>query len=143
MTGADAVRSVPEDLVELGGGRLAVRVRGRNPRVVPIRAEYTSLAREAAQAAEGAKFVQGDNDNAAALVAAKIAGRPGPAHKVTHLSLRRARNTWLVAHLRANTPWLALRVIAGPVSAYKLNALMAHVAEGFDPDEAVQLGLAA
>ena len=28
MTGADAVRSVPEDLVELGGGRLAVRVRG-------------------------------------------------------------------------------------------------------------------
>ena len=143
MTDADAVRSVPEDLVELGGGRLAVRVRGRNPRVVPIRAEYTSLAREAAQAAEGAKFVQGDNDNAAALVAAKIAGRPGPAHKVTHLSLRRARNTWLVAHLRANTPWLALRVIAGPVSAYKLNALMAHVAEGFDPDEAVQLGLAA
>ena len=59
---------------------------------------------------------------------------------MTHLSLRRARNTWLVAHLRANTPWLALRVIAGPVSAYKLNALMAHVAEGFDPDEAVQLG---
>ena len=91
MTGADAVLSVPEDLVELGGGRLAVRVWGRNPRVVPIRAEYTSLAREAAQAAEGAKFVQGDNDNAAALIAAKIAGRPRPAHKVTHLSLRRAR----------------------------------------------------
>ena len=61
---------------------------------------------------------------------------------MTHLSLRRARNTWLVAHLRANTPWLAACVIAGPVAAYKLNALMAYVAEGFHPDEAVQLWLA-
>ena len=32
-------------------------------------------------------------------------------------------------------------MIAGPVSAYKLNMLMPYVAEGFDPDEAVQLGL--
>ena len=143
MTGAEALLSVREDLVELGGGRLAVRVRGRNPRRVPIRAAYTSLVREALKAAQGAKFVQGDNDNAAALIAAKITGRPNSAREATHLSLRRARNTWLVAHLRATTPWPALRVIAGPVSAYKLNALMAHVAEELDLDKAVQLGLAA
>ena len=143
MTGAEAVLTVPEDLVELGGERLAVRVRGRNPRLVPIRATYTSLACEALKAAGGAKFVQGDNENAAALIAAKIVGRPSTVHEATHLSLRRARNTWLVAHLRANTPWPALRVIAGPVSAYKLSALMAHVADGFDPDGVVQLGLGA
>ena len=93
--------------------------------------------------AGGGKFVEGDNDNAAALIAAKIVGRPRSGHEATNLSLQRARNTWLVAHLRANTPWLALRVIAGPVSAYKVNALMAHVADGFDPDEAVELGLGA
>lgn len=141
MTGAEAVLSVPEDLMELGGGRLAARVRGRNPRLVPIRDAYTPLAREAVKDAEGTKFVQGDNDNAAPLIAAKIAGRPSSAGEATHLSLRRARNTWLAAHLRANTPWPALRVIAGPVSAYKLNALMAHVAERFDPDDAVKLAL--
>ena len=134
--------TVPEDLVELDGGRLTVRVRGRNPRRVPIRDAYTALAGDAVRAAEGTKFVQGDNNNAAALIAAKIVGRPGSAREATHLSLRRARNTWLVAHLRANTPWPALRVIAGPVSAYKLNALLVHVASGLDPDEAVQSGLA-
>ena len=143
MTGAEAVLTVPEDLVELEGGRLAARVRGRNPRLVPIRDAYTSLAREAVKDAEGTKFVRGDNENAAALIAAKIVGRPRSAREATHLSLRRARNTWLVAHLRANTPWPALRVIAGPVSAYKLSTLMARVADGFDPDEAVQLGLGA
>ncbi len=143
MTGAEAVLSMPKDLVELNGGRLAVTVRGLNPRLVPIRAAYTSLAREAVKAAGSARFVQGDNDNAAALIAAKISGRPTSAREATHLSLRRARNTWLVAHLRATTPWPVLRVIAGPVSAYKLNALMAHDAEGFDPDEAVQRGLSA
>ena len=143
MTGAEAVLSMPKDLVELEGGRLAVKVRGLNPRLVPIRAAYTPLAREAVKAAGGAKFMQGDNANAAALIAAKIAGRPTSAREATHLSLRRARNTCPGAHLGAATPWPALHMIAGPVSAYKLNALLTHAAEGLDPDDAVQLGLAA
>ena len=64
-----------------------MRVRGVNPRLVPIRAGYTSLEREAMRAAGGAKFVEG-NGNAATLIAAKIVGRPGSAREATNLSLR-------------------------------------------------------
>ena len=143
MTGAEAVLTVPDDLVEREGGRLAVRVRGINPRVAPIRDAYTPLARKAIEAAGGAKFLRGKAANAAALIAEKIMGDPQTDPEVTKLSLRRARNTWLAAHLKANTPWLALRVIAGPVGSYKLDALIRHITEGFDPDDAVQQGLGA
>ena len=143
MTGAEAVLSLPDDLVELGGGRLAVRVRGLNPRVAPMRDAYTLLARRALEAAEGSKFLRSNSPNGAALIAQKIMGDPRSDPEVTKLSLRRARNTWLAAHLKADTPWLALRVIAGPVGSVKLTALIGHSAEGLDPDDAVRQGLGA
>ncbi len=143
MTGAEAVLTLPGDLVERGDGRLAVKVRGLNPRAAPIRDAYTPLARNALAAAEGTKFVQSANQNAATYISHRIMGDPQSNPEVTKLSLRRARNTWLAAHLRADTPLLALRVIAGPVSAYKLDALIRNAAEGIDPDEAVRQGLGA
>ena len=143
MTGAEAVLTLPDDLMEMGDGRLAVKVRGLNPRVAPIRDAYTPLARKALAAANGSKFVRGKTDNAAALIAERIMGDPRSNPEVTKLSLRRARNTWLAAHLAAGTPWLALRCIAGPLGFYKMDVLIRNAAKGIDPDEAVRQGLGA
>ena len=57
------------------------------------------------------------------------------------LSLPRARSTWLTAHLRAETPLLALIEIARPLSAVTLNDLLATVA--VSPEEAAAKGLRA
>ena len=42
----------------------------------------------------------------------------------TALSLRRARATWLTAHLEAGTPLPVLREVAGPLSAATLDDLL-------------------
>ena len=57
------------------------------------------------------------------------------------LSLRRARNTWLVAHLRANTPLPALRRLAGRLSHRTLEALYQHVSDELTEEEVIEMGL--
>ena len=144
MNGPEIAAAEIGDLQELGGGRLAVWVRGRNPRLVPIRGCCTDLVRQAVVLVEqrppGAsrRFVLTTDRNAVyRLVGTVSLGRDRA------LSLRRARNTWLTAHLHAETPLLALNEIAGPLSASTLNDLLAAAAHSLSPEQAAAKGVRA
>ena len=127
--------AVTGDLVNLGNDRLGVRVGGTHPRVVPIRHDYTSLVREAVELADGGRFVTATHRTAVYMLCRQvgISGRT--------LSVRRARSTWLVAHLHAGTSLSALRRIAGPLSGDTLTALLAASAADLDPVDAAAQGL--
>ena len=57
MNGEEVGRTVLEDFIGLSGDRLALRVRGPAPRLVPIRERYTALAREVGQRREPQRLV--------------------------------------------------------------------------------------
>ncbi len=126
-----------DEIVAVGTDRLGVHIRGRNPRLVPLRAAYTDTARQVLAEAPSGSFLSGTSRQ--------------PAHQIAHrliasgesLVLRRARSTWLTAHLRAGTPLWALRVIAGPVSADTLNALLGRIAADSPGEDAAAEGLRA
>ena len=145
MTGGEAALSVRDDVVQLPKGRFAVHVRGSWPRLVPVRERYGDLVREVLLTTEAS----GD-------------GRliPGSRHAVFHLArnlmgdfrsypgypgfvLVRARHTWLVAHMLANTPTWALRALSGRVSHQTLEWLDDYIADGRDPKQALKLGMGA
>ena len=93
-------------------GRLVVQVRGRDARIVPIRACWTGTAHRAIHLAKERaepcpRFIVAQDRNAAARAAHRVAVGD------TSLSLRRARATWLTAHLEAGTPLPVLREVAG------------------------------
>ena len=134
FNGTELAASGPQDLAEMPGGGLAVGVGGRNARVVPVRAVYTEMVREAAQATTGGRFISGTACNVH-----NIASRLGPGD--SGLMLRRARSTWLAAHIKAGTPLAALRIIAGPVGVRNLDGLVAHVGAGLSAQDAATLGL--
>ena len=132
------------DLRDLGDGRLAVAVRGRNPRLVPIRSCWTETVHRAAELAQqrrgdtsSMRFVWAADKNAVARLAAGLDFGHGG------LSLRRARATWLTAHLVAGTPLPALRIIAGGLSGQTLTELIDLAVGGIDADTAVRQGLGA
>ncbi len=144
LSGPELAAAEIGDLRDLSGGRLAVRVRGRNSRLVPIRGCCTHLVRQAVsivqQRPAGAshRFVLATTKNAATRIANAVTIGRGRG-----LSLRRARNTWLIAHLRAETPLLALNAIARPLSAATLNDLLTVSGDSIDAEEAVVKGLRA
>lgn len=137
LLGPQIAQAGPQDLVALIGGRVGVRVGGDNPRLVPVRAPYTDLALRASQAADGDKFITAKGRNAVTSVAERltVAGEG--------LSLRRARVTWLAAHVTAGTNLAALHVISGRAGAQTLDSVLAHVAAGMSPEEAAVEGLKA
>ena len=141
--GTEAVGLTPDDVVALAGGRFAVNVRGRNPRLVPIRAAYCELLHEAVKESNGGRFFRGSGRNMASLLAERLLENPAATNRRKGLSLRRARSTWLAAHLAANTPLPALRVIAGPLSWNTMDSLIEHVSAEIDPQEAVAQGMKA
>lgn len=116
------------DIETLDRGRLAVRVRGRHPRLVPFRTEYTDLARAAAGGSATDRPVFPDGGD----VVHTTARRMSPA-----LSFRRARSTWLVAHLTAGTPLGVLRRVAGPVALSTLDELLPFAADALDEQTTV------
>ena len=118
------------DLEDLGNGHLAIRVWGRNSRLVPIRRDYTDLARAAADASATDRLIPTNGRN----IVTTTASRLNPS-----LSLRRARSTWLVAHMTAGTSLAVLRMIAGPLSANTLDGLLGYVTADID-EEAAALG---
>ena len=126
------------DFKDMGDGRVAVHVGGRNPRLVPCRKLWTPIASEAAEAADNDQepLIGADGRNHVYHIAGKFASRDGKG-----LSLPRARATWLAAHLAEETPLPALCKIAGPVSADTLKALMAVLAAGLDDRTAARQGL--
>ena len=144
MNGPELAAAEIGDLREMGGGRLAVQVRGRNPRLVPIRDCCTDIVRQAVDLvqqrpqAASRRFIPSTERNAGAHLANKVTiGRN------RGLSLPRARNTWLTAHLHAETPLLALKQIAGPLSATTLNDLIAASADTLTAEQAAAKGLRA
>ena len=129
------------DVCEVGEGRLAVRVRGRDARLVPVRACCTELVRRAvrlvAERTDGSTRLLGSCDrNAAGRIAASLPITDG-------MSLRRARATWLTAHLVAGTPLPVLREIAGPLSVATLDDLLAVTGHTVSPEQAVAEALRA
>ena len=136
LTGPELAAAGPHDLVELSGDALATHVRGRHRRLVPIRAAYTAMVREAAATAAGDRFIAGGVRNPHNVASRLNGEKPG-------LVLRRARSTWLAAHLVSGTPLAALRIIAGPVGAQTLDSLLAHVGTELSPQDAAMLGLGA
>ena len=124
MRGPEISAAELGDLTEVQAGRLVVQVRGKDARLVPIRACWTDTARQALalahqRAGRCTRFIVPQDRNAAARAANRV--HIGD----TSLSLRRARATWLTAHLEAGTPLPALREVAGPLSAATLDDLLA------------------
>ena len=122
------------DLVPLADGRVAVQVHGKKERLAPIRTDYTDLVLEAAAAAQSGPFFTARGPSAASDVASRARRR---------LSMRRARSTWLTAHLRAGTAPPVLRVIAGGVCQKVLRELSARIATELTPLDAAMQGLRA
>ena len=143
LTGVEAGRTAPDDLVERADGRIVVTVRGRDSktRVVPIRRAYTDVAREAVSASDGKTFFRGTGVDRARAIAERLPDdrRIGGNREV--LSIWRARHTWLVAHLRVPTPLAALYAVAGPLSTKTLATMIRHVHDDMSADEAVELAL--
>ena len=137
LLGPQIAGAGPQDLVAMIGGRVGVQVDGSQSRLVPIRAPYTDLALRAAQAADGDKFIAAKGRNAVTTVAGRLTvAEEG-------LSLRRARLTWLAAHVAAGTNLAALHVISGRAGAQTLDSVLAHVAADMSPEEAAIEGLKA
>lgn len=132
LNGQEIRRAEVGDLVPLVGGRVAVQVHGKKARLVPIRTDYTALALEAAEAAQEGRFFTARGANATYDAASRLCDG---------LSLRRARSTWLTAHLRAGTAPPVLRVIAGGVSEKTLRELSARIESEMTPHDAALQGL--
>ena len=141
LRGAEVAEVRPGDLEHRDDGRIVVDVRGDWSRRVPVRAAYSDLVRQAVEAADGAKFLRGYGRSAATGVAENLLENRRVTGRRNGLALRRARNTWLAAHLRASTPVAALRILAGQLSAKLLDGLLDHICADMDPEEAVELGV--
>ena len=102
--------------------------------LVPIRTDYTDLARAATNASATDWFVPTDARNIVHTTVSRLDPR---------LSLRRARSTWLLAHLTAGTPLGVLRMIAGPLSATTLNGLLPFTTNSLDEETAAMGALGA
>ena len=136
LRGPELAAAHGEDLTTVDGERMAVRVRGPHPRLVPIRTSYTALALRLRRDASCGLLVSGRGRNAVHKLLESLGDgdRDG-------LSLRRARATWLCAHLTVGTPLGVLRRIAGPLSANTLDALSGHTAVALSEQDAAVGGL--
>lgn len=138
LTGVEAEVLGPADVHRVGHDRLMIDVAGRNPRRVPIRADYTDLARKAVALADGERFIESSGYGSASRVATQI-----HVNGTGSLSLPRARATWIVAHLRADVSQRAFRRYSGPVHHDTLDRLMRQAADEMDDLDAVLKGLSA
>ena len=127
LRGNEITAARTSDIENVGGERLAMRVRGRNRRLVPIRNAYTDLVRAATDASVTDRFFPTNGRNGIYETARRL----DPA-----LSFRRARSTWLLAHLTAGTSLAVLRMIAGPLSANTLDGLLPFATNSLDEETA-------
>ena len=143
MNGTEILAAQVSDVREVAGDRLAVQVRGRNERLVPIRACCTQTVRRAISLASeqppetAGRFIFSDR----LADASKIANQISIGDQFLHL--RRARSTWVAAHLLAGTPLPMLQKIAGSLAASTLDQLCAALAVSIDAEQAVMDGLRA
>ena len=138
LSGAQAYRTSTEDIIELDGNRLAVRVQRDRTRIVPIRKHYTGLVAEARDLRGDGRLFSSDKQAAPSNVAARIR-----VDGFGHLLIHRTRATFVCAHIRAGTSLGDLNEIAGPISGPYLQQMLAYCADSVDPIDAVTRGLAA
>lgn len=138
LSGVEIVAASPTDVEEMGDGRLGIRIARKNPRLVPVRKDYTELMRLTLRSTGRKPFIRKPYSNQAHFVADRIRVKC-----LGRLSLRRTRSTWLTAHLVAGTSLAALRAIAGPVSANTLNHLLDRASKQIDAEKAAREGLGA
>ena len=134
LRGVEIAAAHTRDLESIGDGRLAVRIRGNNPRLAPIRKNYTDLARAATSASATDRFLPTDGGDVVHTTARRL--RPA-------LSFRRARSTWLVAHLTAGTPLGAMLKISGPLATSTLDELLPFASDALDEQTAAMGALGA
>ncbi len=132
LLGTEIALCGPQHLVLRPGGRVAVQVPAANPRLTMVRSIYTDMARQAADGCDTERFLPGESHNAASHIAARLGPPEG-------LSLRRARVTWLLAHM-AHTPPAALHLMAGGPGLRAFDDVLAHAAAAMTPEEALMLG---
>ena len=143
VSGPEILAAQISDLREIAGDRLALQVRGSNKRLVPIRGSCTHVVRQAIslvgarQPDTDSRFICSDHPAGAAKIANQISIGD------QFLRLRRARSTWVTAHLLAGTSWPTLRKIAGPIAARTLVELCDAITPNIDPEQAVLDGLRA
>ena len=138
LSAPDIALALPTDVIDLGKGRLGIQVVRHHPRLVPIRADFTELVVRAVEFAGDGPFVLARCRNAVYSTAERV-----HVHGFGYLKLKRARSTWLQAHLVAGTPLAALRVIAGPLSMNTLADLLGPASEAFSAEAAAIEGLRA
>ena len=136
LRGAEIALCGPGNVVPAPGGRAAVQVPGECPRLAAVRGAYTEMALHAVRDCAAPRFLAGAGRNAASSIAGRLGTGDG-------LSLRRARATWIAAHLTARTPLAALRAMAGPLGQRTLDGVLDHVADAMTPEDAVAVGLEA
>ena len=138
LYGGEITAATVHDFEEIVDGRLVVATRGPKARMVPIRRAYTELVREALEHSQNGRFIQTTGQNIVYWIGSGLDIGDGEG-----LSLRRARSTWLHAHLLAGTSLPALRRIAGPLSANSVDILLKDAAAALDNETAVMEGLRA
>ncbi|WP_419945029.1 hypothetical protein [Candidatus Poriferisodalis sp.] len=136
---ADAAKLGPWSLVDLDDGRIGIRVDGDLPRIVPVRAAYTSLVLEAARLCDQrALFVPADAPARPYNLFAKIR-----VEGLGRLIVARARATWVCAHIQHGTALADLHAYMGRMSAAYLQAMLDHCDGPADPLAAANRGLGA
>ena len=138
LYGRELDKARVDDIIDMTGGRLAIRARGPKARLVPFRKGYTKLVLQAVNTAGKGRFVTTTGGNSVYRISGELDTGDGEG-----LSLRQARSTWLQAHLVAGTPLPALRRIAGPLSINTLDVLLKDAAAAIDNNTAVKEGLRA
>ena len=144
LRGPELSAAETSDIHEWGDGRLAVQVRGCQPRLVPVRGNWTDVVRHAVASVEkrspgsSRRFITGNCPGAARNQANLLVSGDGQS-----FSLRRARATWLTAHLAAGTPLHALTMLAGSLSGAALLYLVTALDLPLTPEEAVAEGMRA
>ena len=143
MSGPETLGAETSDVCDLGNGRLVVQVRGRRPRLVPVRECWTDAVSEAVacvnrRGGSSTRFITANGRSATREIARRV-----PCGIEGGMSLRRARATWVAAHLIADTPLPALKMLAGTLSIQVVYELLSYLDLPLTPMEAVQEGLRA
>ena len=134
LLGTEIALCGPRHLIPRPGGQVAVQVPGENPRLTMVRGIYTDMALRAADDCDGDLFHGGGSPNAASHIAVRM--------KPDGLCLRRARVTWIAAHM-AHTPPAALHLMAGGPGLRAFDDVLGHVSATVTPEEALILGTGA
>ena len=76
LSGTEAAAATADDLIDVGNKRIAVRVGGRHPRIVPVRRRYQPLVDQAVATVDTStddRFITSSNRNAAYHLAQQLA----------------------------------------------------------------------